>query len=142
MAEPCPTLTIGTFARAAGVGVEAVRYYQRRGLLPEPSRPAGQVRRYGSRDVERLRFIKSAQKLGFTLDEVQVLLRLEDGTHCAEAQELAAQKLGDVRERLAALHQIEGALAQLVSSCRVHEGNIACPLIVSLRVGPLPAELV
>ena len=132
MAEPRPLLTIGAFARAAGVGVETVRYYQRRGVLPEPARPPGQVRRYGLQEVERLRFIKSAQKLGFTLDEVQVLIGLEDGTHCSQAQELAAHKLCDVRERLVALHRIEETLAQLVNSCRAHQGVIACPLIVSL----------
>lgn len=132
MAESTATLTIGAFAKAGGVGVEAIRYYQRRGLLTEPPRPPGQVRRYGAADVHRVRFIKASQRLGFNLDEVAVLLRLQDGTHCAEAQHLAAHKLADVRGRLAALGRIELALAQLVDSCSTHAGDVACPLIVAL----------
>ena len=136
MAESSATLTIGAFAKAGGVGVEAIRYYQRRGLLPEPLRPPGQVRRYGPSDVQRVRFIKSAQRLGFNLDEVAVLLRLDDGTHCSQAQELATHKLDDVRTRIASLQRIEVALAQLVRSCQAHEGNIACPLIGALGAAP------
>lgn len=132
MAESSATLTIGAFAKAGGVGVEAIRYYQRRGLLPEPSRPPGQVRRYGPADVQRVRFLKSAQRLGFNLDEISVLLRLDDGTDCAQAQHLAVHKLDDVRARIAALGRIETALAQLVDSCQAHHGDIACPLIVAL----------
>jgi DNA-binding transcriptional MerR regulator len=66
--------TIGGLAKAAGVGVETVRYYQRRGLLPEPARPAGEIRRYGGEDLRRLRFIRSAQTAGFTLNEIKELL--------------------------------------------------------------------
>ena len=69
--------TIGALAKAAGVGVETVRYYQRRGLLPEPARPPGEVRRYGEEDVKRLRFIRSAQAAGFTLNEIGELIALD-----------------------------------------------------------------
>ena len=133
MTEPAATLTIGGFAEAGGVGVEAVRYYQRRGLLIEPPRPPGQARRYGDSDVHRLRFIKASQRLGFNLDEVAILLRLQDGTHCDEARALATHRLEDVRTRLAALRRIESALAQLVHSCHTHSGDVACPLIVALN---------
>ncbi|MFX6250319.1 MerR family transcriptional regulator, partial [Acinetobacter baumannii] len=79
------SLTIGAFAKAAGVNVETIRFYQRKGLLPEPDKPAGGIRRYGETDVVRVRFMKSAQRLGFSLEEIGELLRLEDGTHCEEA---------------------------------------------------------
>ena len=90
-------LTIGVFARTAGVNVETIRFYQRKGLLPEPDKPYGSIRRYGETDVTRVRFVKSAQRLGFSLDEIAELLRLEDGTHCEEASSLAEHKLKDVR---------------------------------------------
>ncbi|WP_137803347.1 Hg(II)-responsive transcriptional regulator [Caulobacter sp. 3R27C2-B] len=125
--------TIGAFAKAGGVSVETVRFYQRRGLLTEPERPYGGVRRYGRADIARVRFVKSAQRLGFSLDEVAQLLKLEDGTHCSEAAELAALRLADVRARLADLARIETALSSLVRECKVKQGNVSCPLIASLH---------
>jgi MerR family transcriptional regulator, mercuric resistance operon regulatory protein len=85
MAHISEKLTIGAFAEAAGVNVETIRFYQRKGLLVEPDRPQGGIRRYGDVDVTRVRFVKAAQRLGFSLDEIGELLRLEDGTHCKEA---------------------------------------------------------
>lgn len=126
-------LTIGAFAKAAGVNVETIRFYQRRGLLLEPDRTHGSIRRYGRADVERVRFVKSAQRLGFSLDEVGHLLTLEDGAHCSEAAELAALRLADVRARLADLKRMEAALSQLVSQCTAHGGDISCPLISALH---------
>jgi len=79
-------LTIGKVARAAGVNVETVRYYQRSGLVPEPPRPAGSVRRYSEQTVARLRFIKRAQELGFTLAEIRRLLALGDPQSCGKAR--------------------------------------------------------
>jgi MerR family mercuric resistance operon transcriptional regulator len=67
--------------------VETIRFYQLKGLLPQPKRPYGSIRRYGQADVARVKFVKSAQRLGFSLDEVGQLLKLEDGTHCSEAAE-------------------------------------------------------
>jgi MerR family mercuric resistance operon transcriptional regulator len=128
-------MTIGGLARAVGVNVETIRFYQRRGLLPEPKRQRGSVRRYTAADVARVRFIKSAQRLGFSLDEVADLLRLEDGTHCDEARALAESKLAVVRARLADLQRIEGALADLVQRCSARGGSVRCPLIASLRIG-------
>src|SRR3569833_2587283 len=90
-------LTIGSFAKATGVNVETIRFYQRKGLLPETIKPLDGIRRYGKADVTRVRFVKSAQRLGFSQDEISELLRLEDGTHCDEASSLAERKLQDVR---------------------------------------------
>lgn len=128
-------LTIGGFAKATGVNVETIRYYQRRGLLPEPERPSGGIRRYGHEDVARMTFIKTAQGLGFSLDEIAELLSLEDGTHCEEASNLARLKLDDVRGKIANLRRIETVLDELVTHCQVEGGNVACPLITSLREG-------
>lgn len=124
--------TIGELARSAGVNVETIRYYQRIGLLPRPQRPAGGIRHYGPDDLARVRFVKAAQRLGFALDEVALLLKLQDGTHCSEARSIAERKLGDVRGKLADLGRIEAALATLVAECRTRRGNISCPLIDSL----------
>lgn len=133
MSQASENLTIGGVARAAGVNVETIRFYQRRGLLPEPKRLYGSVRRYSATDVARVRFVKSAQRLGFSLDEVADLLRLEDGAHCGEARALAERRLVDVRERREELQRIEDALADLVARCCAASGRVRCPLIVSLR---------
>lgn len=126
-------LTIGVFAKAAGVNVETIRFYQRKGLLPEPDKPYGSIRRYGEVDVTRVRFVKSAQRLGFSLDEIAELLQLDDGTHCEEATRLAEYKLKHVREKLTDLVRIEAVLSELVCACRVRKGSVSCPLIASLH---------
>jgi MerR family mercuric resistance operon transcriptional regulator len=132
MKNDTENLTIGAFAKAAGVNVETIRFYQRKSLLLEPARPYGSIRRYGQADVARVKFVKSAQRLGFSLDEIGQLLKLEDGTHCSEAAELATLRLADVRARLADLTRMEAALSKLVSECKAHRGNISCPLIAAL----------
>lgn len=128
-------LTIGAFANAAGVNVETIRFYQRKGLLPTPRRRYGRIRRYGAEDVGRVKFVKSAQRLGFSLDQVGQLLRLEDGTHCSEAAELADRQLTDVRAKLDDLNRIAAALVKLVSKCRANPGTVSCPLIDALHRG-------
>lgn len=133
MAKIPEKLTIGAFAEAAGVNVETIRFYQRKGLLAEPDRPQGSIRRYSESDVSRVRFVKSAQRLGFSLDEVAELLRLDDGTHCSEASALAEHKLADVRGKLADLAGMEKVLSELVRACRARRGSIACPLIATLQ---------
>ena len=132
MDEKSQSLTIGTFARVAGVNVETIRFYQRKGLLPEPEKPYGSIRRYGASDVARVQFVKSAQRLGFSLDEISRLLLLDDGTHCDEARELGEKKLAGVRDKLADLRRIEAVLISLVERCRTTQGKISCPLIASL----------
>ena len=125
--------TIGTLATQAQVNVETIRFYQRKALMHEPGKPQGSVRRYGAQDLGRVRFIKSAQRLGFSLDEIAQLLTLEDGTHCDEAREQAQQKLVDVRAKLTDLKRIETALANLVDKCCAVQGDIRCPLIATLQ---------
>jgi len=125
--------TIGTLARRAGVNVETIRYYQRRGLMREPARRLGGIRRYAEEHAQRLRFIKEAQKLGFNLDEVGELLSLEDGLHCREVEEIAGHKLATVRDRMAQLTKIERLLALLVQQCHGNRGKVRCPLIASLE---------
>ena len=126
-------LTIGALAEAALVNLETIRFYQRKGLMPEPKRAQGSIRRYRESDLARVRFIKSAQRLGFSLDEIAELLKLEDGTHCREARSLAELKLVSVREKLADLQRIESVLNQLVERCASARGAVACPLIASLH---------
>lgn len=126
-------LTVGVFAAAAGVNVETIRFYQRTGLLPKPQRRYGTICRYGERDVARVKFVKSAQRLGFSLDEIRGLLMLEDGTHCGDARVLAERKLESVRTKLDDLLRIESALAQLITDCGARPGTITCPLIAALH---------
>jgi MerR family mercuric resistance operon transcriptional regulator len=133
MPDEIDELTIGALAKAAGVNVETIRFYQRKRLLPEPTRPLGGIRRYGATDVTRVRFVKSAQRLGFSLQEVGQLLRLEDGAHCSEAAELAALRLADVRARLADLARMEAALTKLLRECNARRGKVSCPLISALH---------
>ena len=116
-------LTVGAFATAAGVNVETIRFYQRKGLLASPGRSYGTIRRYGKSDVARVKFVKSAQRLGFSLDEIAGLLALDDGTHCNEARLVASQKLEDVRGKIGDLRRIESVLAQLVAYMRRGASN-------------------
>lgn len=132
---PAPAMSIGMLAQQAGVNVETIRFYQRRGLLAQPPRPYGGIRRYQPSDEERITFIKSAQRLGFSLDEIRGLLRLEDGTHCHEARELAVGKIELIRTRLRDLRSMEQVLNQLIRECGRGKRRIQCPLIASLRHG-------
>jgi MerR family mercuric resistance operon transcriptional regulator len=133
MTHPLENATIGALADAAGVNVETIRFYQRKGLVPEPRRPAGSVRRYGNAELSRVRFIKAAQRLGFSLDEIAELLMLEDGTQCDRARKLAEQKLEDVRRKLDDLRRMEATIGTLVRRCRSARGSVRCPLISSLK---------
>jgi len=128
------SVAIGALADAARVNVETIRFYQRKNLIPEPRKKYGSIRRYSQKDLIRIRFIKASQRLGFSLHEVSELLKLEDGTHCVEARILAEHKLNDVRNKLADLHHIESALAQLVDDCCAAKGTITCPIITALQL--------
>jgi len=125
--------TIGGLARAAGVGVETVRYYQRRGLLPEPARPPGEVRRYGDKDLKRLRFIRSAQAAGFTLNEIKELLDLDSSDDRARARELAGARVAAIDEKIAELKEARDALADLASACAKERGG-PCPILSAFDV--------
>lgn len=120
--------TIGGLARAAGVGVETVRYYQRRGLLPEPARPAGEIRRYGEEDLRRLRFIRSAQAAGFTLTEIGELLELSAAEDRARARALAQARVSALDEKIAELQEARAALAGLAEECAGKRGG-PCPIL-------------
>lgn len=124
--------TIGVVARKAGVNVETIRYYQRIGLVREPALPQGGVRRYPPETVERIRFIKRAQDLGFSLSEVAGLLRLNDGMHCRDTRALAAKKLDLVEARIRDLSAVRRTLRQLISECDAGNERESCPIIDSL----------
>lgn len=128
------TYTIARLARAAGVHVETIRYYQRRQLVPEPPRPAGSVRRYTEDDAERLRFIRRAQAMGFSLAEIANLLRLRARRSCRATRELAATKLQVVDGRIRELRQLRKELALLVASCDANPQDASCPVIERLAV--------
>lgn len=126
-------MTIGQLAAAAAVNVETVRYYQRRGLLALPDREPGGIGRYPQAALTRLRFIKRSQSLGFSLEDVQVLLSLDEGQACSSARRLGELKLAEVRERIRSLHALEVALQDLVAKCSAARRKVSCPLIEALR---------
>jgi MerR family transcriptional regulator, mercuric resistance operon regulatory protein len=126
------SMTIGALARAAGVNVETVRYYHRVGLIELPVRPAGGIRRYGDEALSRVRFIKRAQELGFSLAEIRRLMRLGDPQGCREARALAAEKLVVVESRLQDLERLRGVLKELIGRCDRRRGRVACPIVESL----------
>jgi MerR family mercuric resistance operon transcriptional regulator len=125
-------ITIGRLASAADVNVETIRYYQRRRLLEKPSRPEGGFRLYSPDAVRRVRFIKRAQALGFTLDEVGRLLLLEDTRECRKARDIAADKLKKINEKLADLSAIRNVLAKLIKKCDSGYKPGVCPIINAL----------
>ena len=126
-------MTIARLAEAGGVGVETVRYYQRRGLLETPPRPQGPgagggVRRYGAQDARRLRFIRSAQAAGFTLEQIGELLALDAGEDRARALALARDRLVELDARIAELETARGALRRLAGAC-AGGGKGPCPIL-------------
>ena len=128
-------LTIGRLAEAAGVNVETIRYYQRRGLLDEPERPLGGHRRYAPAAVKRVGFVKRAQQLGFTLEEVKGLLQLEDGQNCRETRLLAEHKLVVIEGRIADLNRMRRLLKGLIVECEKGKRPRSCPIIATLSAG-------
>ena len=110
-------LTIGALAKSAGVGVETVRYYQRRGLLSPNGAHKGTFRVYGNDELARLRFIRRAQSLGFSLDEVADLLALDEETDRERARAFAQSKIADVESRIRQLTEMRSALQRLVTCC-------------------------
>ena len=127
--------TIGQLAKAAEVNVETIRYYERRGLISQPPKPAEGYRTYPQTTLARILFIKRAQELGFTLGEINNLLSLGE-SHCSEVQELAEAKLASVREKINDLHRLEQVLEELVTQCRTNPDNAACPIVESLQPDP------
>lgn len=128
-------LTIGQVAQAAGVNVETIRYYQRRGLLDEPDKPLGGHRHYAASAARRVGFVKRAQQLGFTLEEVKGLLLLEDGQSCRETRLLAEHKLALIEVRIADLNRMRRLLKGLVAECEDGKRPRCCPIITTLSAG-------
>jgi len=128
---PTSTLTIGKLAQAAGVGVETIRYYQQRGLLPVPE-SRGAYRYYPVALGQRIRFIKRAQELGFSLEEVAGLLSLEDGLDRHAVRQIAGQRLAEIRTRLADLQRMQQALSHLIYACEHTGKEQPCPIIETL----------
>jgi MerR family mercuric resistance operon transcriptional regulator len=128
-------LTIGQVANAAHVNVETVRYYQRRTLLREPEKPLNGQRRYGQGEVNRLRFIRRAQTLGFTLEEIVNLLRL-DGADCrGDTHDPAVHKLALIDAKIADLANMRQSLTGLVHQCEAGSQQGKCPIIEALVQG-------
>jgi Hg(II)-responsive transcriptional regulator len=126
------TLTIGRLARAAEVGVETIRYYQRRMLLPTPATGSNAFRSYPPELIDRIRFIKRAQELGFTLEQVASLLQLEDGSDRAAIRELASDKLSQIHQKIADLQKMERVLSHLLHECEATGQAAPCPIIGAL----------
>lgn len=126
------SLTIGKLAAAGGVGVETIRFYQRRGLLDEPTRESG-IRRYGSEDLRRLRFIKQAQTAGFTLDEIRELLELDACDDRARARALAEARVGALDRKIAELKRARDSLKRLATQCGDASSG-RCPILASFDV--------
>lgn len=124
-------LTIGKLAAAGNVGVETVRFYQRRGLLATPRRLDG-IRRYGPADVSRLRFIRQAQAAGFTLEEIRQLLALDSGEDRAAVRALASKRLAELEARMAELQEARLSLQKLVTECGVGKTG-PCPILKSFE---------
>ena len=125
-------LTIGKLADAVGVGVETIRFYQRKGLLETPKRNGG-IRRYGGDDLRRLRFIRQAQSAGFTLREIKELLELDESEDRSRARELAKARVEALDAKIAELQRARDALQHLAKECA--EGTRGpCPILVSFKV--------
>ncbi|MCO5166616.1 MAG: heavy metal-responsive transcriptional regulator [Planctomycetes bacterium] len=128
-------MTIGQLAKRCGVNVETIRYYERRGLLRDPRRRGVGYRDYDEDDERRLRFIKQAQGLGFTLKEISELLdlRVARSTTCADVRAKAEAKVNDIEEKVQALETFKGALLRLVSRCSGAGPTSDCPILEAIE---------
>lgn len=125
-------MTIGQLAKAAGVGVETIRYYQRRGLIDVPGRPIGAARRYPENMVAQLAFIRRGQEMGFTLDEISVLIKLRE-SDCGVAQGYARAKHEELGQRIDALVRMRERLQEILDRCGGTPGGAPCPLLSVLN---------
>lgn len=124
-------MRIGQLATSVGVHVETIRYYQRIGLIEVPEKPYGRVRSYDDDDLRRLRFIRRAQGLGFSLEDIRALLELSM-SDCQRVQKLAVVKLNLVKAKLRQLRNIESALTRTIEQCSRRKATEACPIIETL----------
>ena len=131
-------MTIAGIANPGGVGVDTIRFYQRKGLLPTPPKGegagrSGGIRRYGDEDVRRLRFIRTAQAAGFTLDQIGELLKLDAGQDRARARALAAERIAALDEKIAELEAARASLRHLAHEC-AHSNEGPCPILSSFGI--------
>ena len=133
-------MKIGSVAEAAGVEVSTVRYYERRGLLAEPPRTESGYRQYDETVIDRIRFVRQAQDLGFTLEEIEELLalRVEDPSSCGLVEEATRAKLRSVDAKIRELRRLRGVLARLVRSCEAKESTEECPVLGMLEEERVP----
>ncbi|MFV1984196.1 MAG: Hg(II)-responsive transcriptional regulator [Thiohalomonadales bacterium] len=125
------TLTIGILARTADVNIETVRYYQRVGLIQEPQKPETGYRVYPSATVDRIKFIKRAQALGFSLVEIAELLELGDG-HCRDVRLRAEEKRAHIDQQINDLKKLRSTLDNLIQTCQTDSNNTPCPIVETL----------
>ncbi len=130
MSQSC---TIGALAKAEGVNVETIRYYQRRGLMVEPPRPFRGVRRYGNDDAERLRFIRNARAMGFTLTETEALLEVRRRPSCGAGRALAQERLAVIEGRIAELRTLRRELRAWIDQCDMNLEDQVCPPLAVLE---------
>jgi len=132
------SLSIGQLAKQAGVAIDTVRYYERNQLLDPAGRLASGYRRYGDSELRRLRFIRRAKALGFSLADVRALLSLSDERNVAKVKRAAEARLAEVEQRLAELERIRNALQALVAACPGHGRAEACPILNALNQEDAP----
>ena len=125
-------MTIGRLAKAAGVNVETVRYYQRRGLLREPSKPVGGQRRYSPAVLQQIGFIRRAQQLGFSLEEVKGLMELTEARDSHDARAIAEQKYESLGARIAQLTGMRRQLKRIIAACKRRARGAPCPFMTEL----------
>ena len=137
------SLTIGRLAKLADVNIETVRYYERRGLLPDPPRTESGYRQYDAESVTRLRFIKEAQTLGFTLEEIQGLLalRVDKETSCADVRHRAEGKAADIEAKILSLQRMHAALQEMIAACALGGPEGECPFLASLKQQSIEREI-
>lgn len=128
---PPSALTIGKLAKLSDVSVETIRYYQKIGLIKAPQKPLQGFRTYTTDNIRELKFIKKAQRLGFSLNEIAELLEIGSG-HCADIQSKAQTKLDQIRQQMAELEALQDTLSELVKSCENSSGADGCPIVESL----------
>lgn len=130
-------MTIGQVARRAGVGVETVRFYEKKGLIPEPPRRSSGYREYPPETCDRITFIRRAKTLGFTLEEIGELLelRVHPTRSCATVRKRAGAKIGAIEEKIADLRRMRTTLRRLIRDCDSNTPTDECPLLASLGPG-------
>lgn len=126
------SFTIGRLAKLANVNIETIRFYERKGLLIQPIKPLTGYRKYDDQALSRIRFVKRAQEVGFTLNEIQSLLDIESN-NCNEVQHIAKDKLTLTRQKIADLQRLENTLQNLVMQCEITQNKTHCPIVDSFN---------